>query len=427
MPKPMKRKLFGSVFAFLFLLSCSHENVPSEEPFSKSRFLAMSLQQQFATMVKWGGISRIDINNLQLQRISSGIVRDFSNFAFTYCPVIDIFELAEKAPDTYSMGLRKGGPAGDVLDVAVILKEGIDPWVEVNGLRYNVQLNSYTEGDGKDVVEYTFTPTGAVPGTSDNYLNLISALNNSNNGDALRPGLPISDLRVLSLGNLKLTVLLDTQGGIEMPALGTCQEVTPQGGFLVEGNGIYEYNSGKGTVIKIDASPVNDQDRLTVTVTYNGTTTVQFWGGEVENNSPRPFATHENFNGKHLKDRLGNNRTLITPDGTKITMVSTGPYEVVTAITIYSKGGVHHLNTTCNKLEYSVSDNPFIAQRMDDLQADGETSLMEDTPDEVWLYNIYNEDTPCNRVYQRVNLASRPKNIPTQVNDLYDDPRLAHT
>ncbi|MCY1383519.1 hypothetical protein D9M69_716540 [compost metagenome] len=64
---------------------------------------------------------------------------------------------------------------------------------------------------------------------------------------------------------------------------------------------------------------------------------------------------------------------------------------------------------------------------MDELQADGETSVMEDTPDMVWFYNIYNEDTPCNRVYGRVNLGSLPKANENQVNDLYDDPRLAHT
>lgn len=424
----MKRKLFAPVLAFLFLLSCSPENIPSEENdhLSKDRFMAMSLKEQFAAMVKWGGISKIDINNIDLQRVSTGNVRNFAGFAFNYCPVIDIFELAEQSPGTYSMGLRKGGPAGQVLDVVVILKEGSNPWVEVNGLRYNVQLNSYTAGDGKDAVEYTFTPTGTVPGTSDNYLNLISALNNSNNGDALRPDLPIHDLRVLSLGSLKLTVLLDTEGGEQIPVLGTCQEVAPQGGFIIHGNGNYEFNSGKGTSVKIGTGIVqNNHATLVVTITYNETTTYQLWGGE-DPNSPHA-AQHENFNGKHIKDRIGNNRTIILPDGTKVTLVSAGPAASVTSVTIYSGGTVQHFNANCNKLEYSVSNNPFIAQRMDDLQADGETSLMEDTPDEVWLYNIYNEDTPCNRVYQRVNMASRPKNIPTQVNDLYDDPRLAHT
>lgn len=422
----MRKNLLGLGIVLLSIFSCTKENVPSEEdtPFNKDRFMALSLKEQFATMVKWGGITKIDIHNLELQRVSTGTVRNFPEFAFNYCPVIDIFELAEQSQDTYSMGLRKGGPGGQVLDVAVTLKEGNDPWVEVNGLRYNVQLNSYTAGDGKDAVEYTFTPTGTVPGTSENYLSLISALNNSNNGDAVRPGLPISDLRVLSLGSLTLTVLLDTESGEELPVLGTCQEVAPQGALLVQGDGIYEFNSGKGTNIKIAAQLLNSSESLTVTITYNEKSTYQLWGSE---NDTQPAAQHENLNGKHIKDRIGNNRTVILPDGTKITLVSTGPAADVTAITIYSGGSVHHINVNCKKLEYSVSNNPYIAQRMDELQADGETSVMEDTPDMVWFYNIYNEDTPCNRVYGRVNLGSLPKANENQVNDLYDDPRLAHT
>lgn len=206
----MKRKLFGPFLAILFLMSCSHQNVPSEDSglLSRDRFLAMSLREQFTAMTLWGGISQMDINHLELQRISSGVIRNFAGFSFNYCPAIDIFELAEQSIDTYSIGLRKGGPGGQVLDVAVTLKQGNTPWVEVNGLRYTVQLDSYTAGNGQDLVEYTFTPSGDVPGTSEDYLNLIGALNNSNNGDVIRPDLPLSDLRVLSLKSLKLTVIL---------------------------------------------------------------------------------------------------------------------------------------------------------------------------------------------------------------------------
>ncbi|MCD8540689.1 MAG: hypothetical protein LRY55_13665 [Leadbetterella sp.] len=418
----MKRKLFAPVLALLFLLSCSHENVPFEEEtgLSKDRFLSMSLREQFAAMVqRGGGISKIDIQDLELQRISTGVIRNFPGFAFNYSPAIDIFELTEQGQDTYSIGLRKGGPGGQVLDVAVTLKEGSDPWVEVNGIRYNVQLNSYRVGDCQDAIEYTFTPTGAIPGTSEDYLNLIAALNNSNNGDAIRPDLPISDLQVLSLGSLKLTVLLNTQSVAGLPVLGTCVGVTPLGGLSVKEDGHFEFNSGAGTIIQI----IRAQTYLQVSITYKDSSTYELWGGDNAH-----AAQHENFNGKHIKDRIGNNRTIILPDGTKITLVSAGPTASVTALTIYSGGSMHHLNISCNKLEYSATDNPDVAQRMDELQADGETSLMEETPDEIWLYNIYNEDTPCNRVYQRVNLASRPtKDNPKQVNDWYDDPRIGNT
>lgn len=137
-------------------------------------------------------------------------------------------------------------------------------------------------------------------------------------------------------------------------------------------------------------------------------------------------ALHENLNGKHLKDRIGKNRTVICPDGTKITLVSTGPQDPVTAFTIYNGATVHHVNVTCRKLEYSAS-NQQVANRLDALQADGEVGMFEETETGMLFYNIYNEDAPGNKVYQRIDLGSLPKNSPTQVNDLYDDPRLMHT
>ncbi|MGC4233938.1 MAG: hypothetical protein QM594_13245 [Niabella sp.] len=192
----------------------------------------------------------------------------------------------------------------------------------------------------------------------------------------------------------------------------------------MHGEGFYEYNSGKGTTIKIAAPiPQGDLSGLTVTITYNEKYTYQLWGTATNVSNA---AQHENLNGKHIKDRIGNNRTAITPDGTKITLVSTSPEASVTALTIYSSGSVHHFNVSCRKLEYSTL-NLQIASRLDELQADGETSIFDDTETIVFFYNIYNEETPGNKVHQRVDLGFLPKNNPKQVNDLYDDPRLAHT
>lgn len=42
-------------------------------------------------------------------------------------------------------------------------------------------------------------------------------------------------------------------------------------------------------------------------------------------------------------------------------------------------------------------------------------------------YNIYNEDTPGNKVYKREDLGSLIKSQPKQINDFYDDPRIANT
>lgn len=421
----MKRKLSGLFFlALLFAVSCTKENIPSEDdkPFSKDRFLAMSLREQFVAMTQWGsGISRIDINNIELQRVSTGVVRNFSGFSFDYCPVIDIFELAEQSTDTYSIGLRKGGPAGQVLDVAVTLKEGSDHWAEVNGLRYNVQLNSYTTGDDRDMVEYTFTPTGAVSGTSQDYQNLIAALNNSNNGDAVRPDLYLPDLRVLSLGSIKLTV-----------ALPACTNVAPQGGLTYVECGKYLYESAGGAKILINRI---SKQSLVITLGYNAypNFSFQLWGDASEttpdtNPDNLAPASHENLNGKHIKDRLGKNRTVIFPDGTKMTYESTAPWYMggVTRISIYDGKNVHHFNMTCFGLEYSSASSTNTGEQ-DDLQADGETSTFELTETGLIFYNIYNEDTAGNKVYERIDLGSLFRNNPNQVNDLYDDKRLGHT
>ncbi len=208
-----------------------------------------------------------------------------------------------------------------------------------------------------------------------------------------------------------------------LPELGTCASVAPSSGFQVIEEGLYEFNSGTNTSIKIDTRVVSGQRNSTFTITYKGLYTIQLWGDFPD--APGS-ALHENLNGKHLKDRIGNNRTVITPDGVKITLVAAGDDAPVTAFSIYHEGKAFHVNVNCNRLEYGA-DNMEIATRLDAQQADGETSIMEETDTHINLYNSYNEDTPGNKVYERVDLGNIPKNILTQVNDLYDDPRLGHT
>ncbi|MCR6722077.1 MAG: hypothetical protein NVV59_17720 [Chitinophagaceae bacterium] len=135
---------------------------------------------------------------------------------------------------------------------------------------------------------------------------------------------------------------------------------------------------------------------------------------------------NENLNGKHIKNRIGKNRTIFFPDGTKITCVSTGPEQSVTAVSIYDGAKVHHLNITCDKVEYSTA-NGAMAKRLEEMQPDGETSTYELNPTGLLFYNIYTEDTPGNKVYQRLNLGQLHLGAPNQVSDLYDDPRLPHT
>lgn len=209
----------------------------------------------------------------------------------------------------------------------------------------------------------------------------------------------------------------------DFPVLGTCQQVEVNAGLLSFGDGIYEYKSAGRVTFRMQRSA----DLLVVTLTdasYPNLITYQLWGKMPT--SGIHAALHENLNGKYIKNRIGNNRTIFFPDGTKVTCVSSGPENSITAVSIYDGAKVHHLNITCDKVELSTSDSDM-AKRLDELQPDGETSTYELTPTGLVFYNIYTEDAPGNKVQQRVDLGSLEADNPNQVNDLYDDPRLAHT
>ena len=170
---------------------------------------------------------------------------------------------------------------------------------------------------------------------------------------------------------------------------------------------------------------MNEMVTITLTdVSYPNYITYQLWG---KSPTGSPYAAlHENLNGKHIKNRIGKNRTIFFPDGTKITCVSTGPEQSVTAVSIYDGDKVHHLNITCDKVEYSTADGAM-AKKLEEMQPDGETSTYELIPTGLLFYNMYTEDTPGNKVYQRLNLGELHLSVPNQVSDLYDDPRLGHT
>ncbi len=241
--------------------------------------------------------------------------------------------------------------------------------------------------------------------------------------------------KLIKGGSLVLTFLIFSSAGIEnkkpvlptLPILGTCQPVKPASGFIKLTEQYYYFEASSGVTLKISRGAIDGDLTLTFGYVAYPNFSYQLWGsgyiGEVNNIYT---GTHENLNGKHLKDRLGDSRTIIFPNGTKITMVSTGDKKSITAISIYSGAMAHHLNITCNKIEYSAYDLN-VAQQLDAQQADGETSTLELTETGLIFYNIYNEATPGNKIHQRVDLGSLSYDNPNQVNDLFDDPRLGHT
>jgi hypothetical protein len=202
--------------------------------------------------------------------------------------------------------------------------------------------------------------------------------------------------------------------------LGTCKPVAAQGSLSQATAGapfVYKTADGWTITIHLKNSIKIQHDTYQH---YN----LELWGivesGELSGN-------HENLNGKHLKDRLSNKRSIVLPEGTKITMHAQDIYySRLTMVSIYDGAQVHHINAICGILEYSNND-AAIAKELDDRQADGETAAFEMTEDGIILVNIYNENSPGNKVTERVLLGGLEKSRPNLVNDFFDDPRIAHT
>lgn len=202
--------------------------------------------------------------------------------------------------------------------------------------------------------------------------------------------------------------------------LATCKPV-PAKGSLSQASATepYVYKTADGWTITIDLKNTIKIQHATYQH-YN----LELWGivssGDLSGN-------HENLNGKHIKDRLTNKRSFILPGGTKITMhVKDLSYAVLTAVSIYDGAEGHHINATCHIIEYSGT-NATITQQLDSRQADGETAAIEISDNGLLFVNIYNEDSPGNKITERVLLGELLKNNPNLVNDYFDDPRLSHT
>lgn len=208
-----------------------------------------------------------------------------------------------------------------------------------------------------------------------------------------------------------------------LPPFGTCEGVNPQGNFSFSDsiNGIFTYTtSGGGT---IDVNPATY-----IKISHNDYPNfkLEFWGltevvGDLKNSG-----NHESLNSKHLKDRLDNRRTIIFPDGAKVTMVCDGNIGPMQSISIYEGNQYHHFNPTCNTLEYSVVNASDINQ-FDDAEPDGETGTFEFTETGLLFLNIYTENAPGQKTEERIPLGELFYDSPNTVQDHFDDPRIGHT
>lgn len=205
--------------------------------------------------------------------------------------------------------------------------------------------------------------------------------------------------------------------------LESCAAQTPTGHLSYNSaTGIYTYNTHGGGTITINL-------KNNILVNHSGYPGFKFEMWELVVPSPGDTlfgGAHENINGKHIKDRLGLNRTILFPDGSKLTMRAVNSDKHMASISIIDGDEAHHINGTCSTLNLSVVD-PDIAQELDEAVADGETSTFEISATGLLFVTIYQEDTHGNKVANRYVLGELEKANPNLVRDFYDDPRYQHT
>ena len=208
-----------------------------------------------------------------------------------------------------------------------------------------------------------------------------------------------------------------------LPDPASCTSVAAAHGLIADlAAGTFVYTGAGGTRVSIE----HDQIR----VSYQGYAgfLVSYWGMNSAGGQDILVANHQSLNGKHIKDRNGARISLIMPDGVKITMAADGPGATGTLrwISIFDGDRAHLVNLTCKTVIFS-GNSAAAASALDDRDADGETSEVRITTTGLLWNNIYQEDTPGNKVENIVPLGELDKANPTQVRDYYDDPRLGHT
>ncbi|HPN60062.1 MAG TPA: hypothetical protein PLU11_12835, partial [Chitinophagaceae bacterium] len=130
-----------------------------------------------------------------------------------------------------------------------------------------------------------------------------------------------------------------------------------------------------------------------------------------------------------IKDKETGRRSVILPDGAKLTIKGGSDYlGLIRSVSIIDGSTSQLLSFSCNQvvLEHS-SSSPTLASALDQLEADGETSAVEFTTDGLLWVNIYSENVQGTKVYSRVKLGELKWAIPSNVTDHYDDPRIGHT
>lgn len=206
-----------------------------------------------------------------------------------------------------------------------------------------------------------------------------------------------------------------------------CASVAAVGQLAVNSSGdTYTYRTTGGGIIRLEISSTIALPRLNISHESYPGLSYEFWGDTTINGRKTTSANHENLNGKHIKDRIATRRTIMFPDGAKITMIADGRQGPLISLSIYDGVESHRINLNCFQLVHSSTDQT-VARKLDNEEADGETAGFEITSTGLILFNSYTEDAPGVKTGTRVNLGEIFRVNPNQVNDYFDDPSLQAT
>jgi hypothetical protein len=197
-----------------------------------------------------------------------------------------------------------------------------------------------------------------------------------------------------------------------------CQPVEIKGKLTHnESANTYQYKTSGGWVIDI-----NFFDRITFSHPNYPGNSLELSGAP---GGSFTTAREEIFNGTHIKNRHGSRRSIILPDGVKVTMAARGEEGDLIWVSIYEGNESHRINAICG-VDHSSLDYEE-AQQMDNNEADGETGLLSLTIIFMQFTNLYSEKTLTDKIMYIELLAEAKFAIPAEVTDSYDDPRLSDT
>ena len=202
-----------------------------------------------------------------------------------------------------------------------------------------------------------------------------------------------------------------------LPAL-SCASTVPTG-RLTRPNpgGSYLYTTQSGWKIELTPTWI-----LTMTEPQ-AHSKVEWWGTP----SGGLALSHENMNGKHIKDWLGSRRSMELPGNALIT-VQAGGTPATGHVSIYDGTESHRIDLP----GFTVSRSCAIARFEEDLEHDGETSRVFDDGTGFVYDGIYQQGAsgtgaPLQKAFQLIPFARTFFAQPNTTNDFYDDPRIGHT